>query len=226
MKDIWIIGDSVGAGIVLNEKGRYGFSGQALCARLQSCGYDVHRLAQMGATAEHALAHAARIPDGSCGLALVSLGGNDCDFNWTQVAKSPEEEHISGTPLARFSKAVQELFANLRARGVEPYALIPPPIDSKRYFHTITKRGADARGVMKFLGHLTRISEWQERYALAFAAATAQSGCQLIDVRGAFLHTKDFRTLIGQDGIHPNDSGYALLSDTVVPFVQASGCAL
>ena len=38
-------------------------------------------------------------------------------------------------------------------------------------------------------------------------------GCALIDLRDGFLTRHDYKALIGPDGIHPTEAGYAIIDD-------------
>nr|MDD6335893.1 SGNH/GDSL hydrolase family protein [bacterium] len=214
---IYLLGDSVAAGVYMNAKGRYQLCEQGLPSRLKQQGFEVHNLARMGAKVSQAADLANRaLPDKATGRILVCLGGNDCDFDWADIGQHPESQHTPNTPLDIFCEKARALLSRLRQKGLTPTVLVPPPIDSSRYFATFTARGADGRGVMRWLGHLCRIHEWQELYAMAIGDIGREAGCPVINVRSRFLLERDYRQLLCQDGIHPNAQGYQLLSDTVL----------
>ena len=58
-------------------------------------------------------------------------------------------------------------------------------------------------------------------YNNAVLKIAAAKNVLLIDIREAFLKTRDYLTLLCEDGIHPNEAGHALISDVVMKAIPA-----
>lgn len=155
-------------------------------------------------------------------LTLIEFGGNDCDFDWRAVAENPAGRHHPSTDFSRFHSLLLELVRDVRSLGSEPVLLTLPPLDADRYFRWIS--GADdERGnrILKWIGSITRIYWWQERYNAAILEVARETETRCIDVRSAFLHDADYTQLICRDGIHPNESGHQLIARRVLGFFRS-----
>ena len=42
---------------------------------------------------------------------------------------------------------------------------------------------------------------------------------KLIDIRSAFLQRRDYSRFLSDDGIHPNEEGYALIAEAVMQYL-------
>lgn len=151
-----------------------------------------------------------------CDLGVIEFGGNDCDFNWAEVAEDPDFDHIPYTPLDVFEQNVQEMITLLKQHGIP--ILIPslPPLHAPRYFDWITRGGLSRENILRFLGDVERIYRHHERYSMAVSRLALQNGCHLVDVRDAFLQKKNYGDYLCADGIHPNEKGHQLMRDTFV----------
>jgi lysophospholipase L1-like esterase len=52
-------------------------------------------------------------------------------------------------------------------------------------------------------------------YNIAVVKLASIKNIPLIDIRKAFLETRDYLNLYCEDGIHPNEAGHALISDVL-----------
>jgi acyl-CoA thioesterase I len=154
-------------------------------------------------------------------VVLIELGGNDCDYKWAQIAVDPHADHRPATEAAVFEEKLNNLVGSLRADGVAPVLMTLPPIDADRYFSWISKSGSEAAThILQWLGSVTRIYWWQEKYNAMVVNVAERTHTERIDLRSAFLHTPDFRKLLCKDGIHPNKEGHALISRTIADFLS------
>ncbi|HWQ80094.1 MAG TPA: SGNH/GDSL hydrolase family protein [Anaerovoracaceae bacterium] len=142
---------------------------------------------------------------------VLEFGGNDCDFNWAEVAKSPLGPHFCNTPIPQFKEKYLEMISRVRQNGGRPVLLNLPPIDAQRYFSWIS-RGLDANNILAFLGGIETIYQWQELYSKTVEELAAVEKVPLIDIRSEFLKKKDFSSYLCADGIHPNEKGHLLIS--------------
>jgi len=145
---------------------------------------------------------------------ILEFGGNDCDFNWAEVASEPSADHCCNTPIPEFREKYRELIRRVRQNGGRPVLLNLPPIDSKRYFRWIS-RGLDCKSIMTFLGETDTIFRWQEMYSKAVEELAAAERVPLIDIRSGFLSQKNFSRFLCADGIHPNEKGHLLISKAI-----------
>ena len=214
----YIYGDSLTKGVILDEKtGRYR-SGHVLdIAEFERALHVVvHNESMFGCTVEKGVQRLfKRLDTGAqCNKVLLEFGGNDCDFDWAQVAADPLNHHDPKTPFPRFKQIYTQAVKELQRRGIEVVVIMPPPIDSQRYFNWITRNGLNGDAIMTFLGEVQRIDHHQQLYATAAGQIALKNGCQLIDLRSPFL-ARPMLPLLCEDGIHMNTHGQELIMDTL-----------
>lgn len=217
---ITIWGDSLLKGVVLDElAGRYRILKDNMvsqCATL--LGLPITNRCHFGITSSKG--KEILISDLSqgqaCDAAVIEFGGNDCDFNWQQVAADPDFNHIPNTPLPVFKQNVSEMICALQQNNIP--VLIPnlPPLHAQRYFNWITRDGLSGDNILRFLGDVQHIYRHHERYSLAVDRLAQENGCYLVDVRDAFLDKKNYADYLCADGIHPNQMGHQLMRDAFI----------
>jgi len=97
--------------------------------------------------------------------ALVEYGGNDCNYDWPDVAAHPEQNHDPVVLADEFRASMAAIVQMLREAGIRPIFTTLPPIDEVKYLACIDHNGASAAGVMQWLGDVRRIYRTQERYS-------------------------------------------------------------
>lgn len=224
-QSVLVIGDSITKGVYYDEqRGRHallknGFC-SLLCERLQLA---VENLSRFGCTTQSALQILkSRLQKGPRpALVLLELGGNDCDYHWDDIAKTPEAEHMPFTPLEQYGENLREMVECVKAAGSQPIVCNLPPIDADRYFRFFTGNNADKGAqILKWLGEVGRIYWWHERYN-AMAEYIAQlTRTPLIMLRRALLSAYDYRRFVSPDGIHPNAEGHARMAELVLEDVR------
>ncbi len=145
---------------------------------------------------------------------ILEFGGNDCDYNWAEVARDPFSEHLCNTPILQFREKYRELISRVLQSGGNPVLMNLPPIDAKRYFRWISK-GLNKKNILAFLGEVDFIYRWQEMYSVAVEDLAAEKKIPLIDIRSEFLSKRNLGDYICEDGIHPNDKGHLLISKAI-----------
>lgn len=145
---------------------------------------------------------------------ILEFGGNDCDYNWAEVAGDPFGEHFCNTPIPLFREKYMELIGRVRQNGGKPVLLNLPPIDPKRYFRWISN-GLNGKNILAFLGEIEAIYRWQEMYSKAVDELAADENIPLIDIRSGFLIKRNFSDYLCADGIHPNEKGHLLISKVI-----------
>lgn len=62
----------------------------------------------------------------NCDTVLLGYGGNDCDYNWQEVAENPNKEHLPNTPLNKFEQVYHNMIKKLKESGMEPLMMSLP----------------------------------------------------------------------------------------------------
>ena len=209
-----IYGDSLMKGVVTDENtGRYRATMQRNVAAFETQFHmTVQNAARFGLTADKGQSLLEKDLRTGAGFdyALLEFGGNDCNYCWEEVSARPDDPHAPLTELDRFTQIMRGMIKTLHARGVAPLLMTLPPLDAERYFAFIS-RGKDANNILRFLGDVHMIYRFHELYSSTIEALARQTNTLLIDVRSRFLGLRNFKSLIGPDGIHPNENGYAIL---------------
>jgi len=223
--NVYLFGDSVARGIILNEEGHYTpikeYFGALAAEKL---GVNLVNKAMFGCTITKGLDILRRFAAGfrgsaaSCpatGIALLEFGGNDCDFLWNEIAETPEAEHLPATPLESFSRKYCEMIDSLRSTGLRPAIMTLPPLVAERYLDWITRKGLDRGAILRWLGDVQQIFRWHEGYDTAVRKIAAGKACPLLDIRKTFLARGDYRDYMCEDGIHPNREGHRLIESSL-----------
>jgi lysophospholipase L1-like esterase len=219
-----VSGDSISRGIVFDEaKGKYAVLETSYVALVQRrLKGIVQNASRFGNTIVRGLGKLGReIEKGQPDVVLIEYGGNDCDFAWDEVAAHPEAEHEPQTDLAVFEETLTGTIASLKAENIVPVLMTLPPLNADNYLKWVSHQDeAVELNILKWLGSVTKIYWWQERYSSAILSIAEKTKTRCIDVRHAFLEYSDFLSLMCRDGIHPNESGHELIAQTVLGYVS------
>ena len=213
---VQIYGDSIMKAVLVDENFKYRPMAKPLLLQLQQeTGLETVNRAHFGCTTDKGQAILQRdLEKGiQCRAALLEFGGNDCDYNWSEVAADPDGEHLPNTPLQQFLDNLQSMAQALLSRGIQPILMTLPPLDAQRYLDFIGRLGSDKCAVLHWLGDVQMIYRWQEMYSSAIARLAAKLELPLADVRSRFLSRRDYGSLIARDGIHLTEAGYRLVFD-------------
>ena len=220
---IYLLGDSLSKGIMFDkEKGRFSLLRESFYNLLRPMfNTEVINLSRLGRTlsdARAALEQQLKLRKPRA--VAIELGGNDCDFDWEQVAKEPQGSHECKTPFAQFEQGIRDMVTRLRRENIVPVLINLPPIDADRYFRFICKEDPKMeKGILSFLGSITHIYWWHERFSSVIGKIAEEMGTRFIDIRGSFLYQEDYREFICDDGIHPNERGHKLIAECIHDFM-------
>lgn len=154
-------------------------------------------------------------------IVLIEFGGNDCDFDWEDIAHNPDIEHKPNTELITFRDTLLNMIDTLKNSNITPVLMTLPPLDYKRYFNWITKGDESAeQNVLHWLGSEIEIYNWHKAYSEMIAEVANKTKTLLVDVRSEFLKYRDYSRFLCIDGIHPNVEGHSLIADTVLSFFK------
>jgi lysophospholipase L1-like esterase len=156
-------------------------------------------------------------------IVVIEFGGNDCDFNWEAIAQNPLAHHEPNTDLNTFQNMLRNLIEQFRKSGIVPVLLTLPPIDAERYFKWISRNSSQAADmILTWLGSVSKIYWWQERYNSAIISIARETKTRWIDIRSAFLSHPDFTQFICKDGIHPNEQGHIIIAEKIIEYIKSN----
>jgi len=221
-----VSGDSISKGVIYDEtRSRYVILDDNYVSLLQSKLNGVLRnTAKFGNTLLKGLGNLKKDvlkekPD----VVLIEYGGNDCDFHWGEIASNPEAEHSPKTDFPAFEHMLLDMIDFLKNQQIMPILMSLPPLNAESYFKWVSQNNPVSEvNIMKWLGSVTKIYWWQERYNSTILKVAESTKTKMIDVRGAFLQQPDFTKFICMDGIHPNKEGHRIIYDKVMDFIRNS----
>lgn len=228
--NILVQGDSIFRGVVYDlEKRKYIFSPNRIEKQLQTkLNAKIINKSKFGnTTTRTAEKLQANLDKYAPELVILELGGNDCDFDWVKVSQAPKEDHKSNTDYIKYKEEMVAMIHQIRAEDKIPVLATIPPLDAECYFKWLCKlNNLPESSILEFIGNVSRIYWWQERYNAAILSIAHQEKCNLLDIRSAFLQTPDYRDYICIDGIHPNEAGQTLMSDYILSYIEETASHL
>ncbi|MCI1943953.1 SGNH/GDSL hydrolase family protein [Clostridium luticellarii] len=154
-------------------------------------------------------------------IVLIEFGGNDCDFNWEDIAKDPDSNHKPKTDISTFHDILSNMICTFEKSGITPILMTLPPLDYKRYFNWITRGDKTAeKNVLKWLGSEEKIYNWHRTYSEMVTEVAHRTKTALIDVRSEILKQDDYNRFLCIDGIHPNLYGHSLIANVILNFLK------
>ena len=220
---IFLLGDSVSKGVMFDkDKGRFSLLRESFYNLLRpKFNTEVVNISRLGRTLSDARAALEKqLLISKPRAVAIELGGNDCDFHWEEVAKEPQAPHECKTPFAQFEQGIRDLVTRLRRENIIPVLINLPPIDADKYFRFICREDPKMeKGILSFLGSVTHIYWWHERFSSVIGKVADDMGALIIDIRRSFMYQEDFREFIGDDGIHPNARGHKLIAECIHDFM-------
>lgn len=221
---IVVYGDSITKGVIFDEeRQRYTVMEDSFTDLIKKeCKGVIHGVGKFGNTIMRAVDKLHRLvinkkPD----IVLLEFGGNDCDFDWEEIAQNPQKEHNPKTELSLFQQTLKETVETIKENNAIPVLMSLPPLDAERYFKWISKNDPwYAKNILRWLETVSRIYWWHERYNAAVMRVAEETNSKLIDIRGAFLEKTDYRSLISIDGIHPNQSGHKVIARKIIEYTK------
>jgi len=154
-------------------------------------------------------------------MVLVEFGGNDCDYNWNEIAKNPEMEYKPNTDIYTFRETLLSMIDTLKNNHILPVLMTLPPLDPLKYFNWIAKEDSTSeKNILHWLGTKDRLFTWHNSYSKMITEVANETGTVLIDVRSEFLKHHDYTKFLCKDGIHPNIDGQSLIATVILNFLK------
>ena len=213
-----IFGDSIMAGVV-QENGRYSRCKDQFIRLEAETGAKLDNHSSFGSTVIKGFGRLENfLSQGRLGdYTLIEFGGNDCAYDWAEVAADPEGEHLSVVPPEEFEQEYARMIKTVAEAGSLPVAATLPPISSRRYLAHVCRDGLDSRAILRWLGDLEAIHRWQAGYSAMVRRVAQSLGCRILDLRSVFPGSiEEQEKYLCPDGIHPNRLGQQLMYEKAV----------
>ena len=151
-------------------------------------------------------------------IVLIEVGGNDCNFNWDEVAKHPDSEHEPIVPLERYLNNISYLVKEFQDKHITPVILTLPPLDPTRYYRFVADKFGSSIG--HWVSYVGGIEHWHGIYNRQLKKLAEELKVPLIDVRSYLKSVGDLHPLISEDGIHLTSKGYQCMSEAIFNALQ------
>ena len=223
METVVAFGDSVLKGVIY-ENEHYRVTDTAFYKRCEeSLGIVIENKAKFGSTIskgeslfERSLAS---IKDTPGEYVIMEFGGNDCDFNWSEISEDPYAEHLPMSTISDFITTYTYMIDQVKSIGKTPVLLSLPPIDSARYLKHISRERSE-ENILKWMQNDRQfITNWHERYNIEVFKIAIGNNIPVIDITSAFLEQKNYSEYLCEDGIHPNEKGHELIANSIMQHI-------
>ena len=155
-------------------------------------------------------------------IVFLEYGGNDCDFNWNEISQNPNADHKPKTDYTTFENKLRETLNFLKTNNILSIVMTLPPLNADKYLKWISNNDPlTETNILKWLGSVTKIYWWQEKYSSAVIKIAEETNTKWIDIRGAFLQYPDFTKFLCLDGIHPNQFGHEIIANSIIDFIKS-----
>lgn len=221
---VMLWGDSLGKGVVWNgARKRYGYTDlPAAEVAAEKLGINIVNRSKFGITAPQGLAIMEHdLTNGvTCDAAAIEFGGNDCNFQWAEIAADPMRQHDPATLPEAFAKTLTSMVENLLDRHIRPILLTLPPINAERYFHFFVGDKLNGDNILRWLGDVQQIYRYQEMYSHMVEKVGEAFGVRILDLRMRCLNKWNFTTeLLCEDGLHMTPEGQRFVGEQVAQLV-------
>lgn len=208
MKQLCLFGDSVFKGVTYDgATGRY-----HLCKdKLLLPNTPVNNYSKMGATVAVG-ENIIRRQIGHCTpdtVAVVELGGNDCNYPWDKIAAAPDGTYECAVMPQPFTETLARSIRLLQQTGATVIVSTLFPLSVSKFMSYISN-GLDRDGILRWLGDEDHLLRWQSYYSDLVKRTAETCGARVMDLRSHFLQ-KGYDRLLCDDGIHPTEEGHTLI---------------
>lgn len=214
---ISVYGDSILKGAVTGTESGHLFDiieDTSLDLASRALGFELNNQSVFGSVASKTQRRLVKdLEKGVCGdLAILESGGNDCDYSWSEVCETPDEQHFPRTKIEDFDRIMQEMIDACRNAKVTPLVMTMPPLVADWWFEHISE-GHDREIILKELNQYPfKLYLNHELYNMHLVEIAQKNNVQIVDMRRAMLEHPNYRTLMCKDGIHPNENGYRYMA--------------
>ena len=212
MQRIQFFGDSIIRGVLREDSGKLKLRADPGYSYISDRGFEVKNNARVGATIKKGMELLRRkLPlFGRSELVVLGFGGNDCDFDWQTMTDDPGADYRPHVEPEEFVALYERAVRETQETGATVAVCNLVPLDSEKYYRWICTQGTPAV-ISEWLGDPEMLYRWHERYNRAVESVAEATGSRLVNLREAFLTRHDYKNLIGIDGVHPTEAGYAVI---------------
>ncbi len=212
------LGDSIVKGVSM-ENGRYKVLESSYYNRFRETVFSkTINKGKFGLTSEKLLAGIEKQKESKPDIVFISIGANDCNFNWKAIAENPDGEHLPAIGKNQFEDNLCSIYDYFLTNKVSTIALNFPPLHAENFFNFLASK-LSGNNILKWLGNISRIYYHHESYNNIFETVTRSYGIDLIDIRSRFLMNENLEDLIGIDGMHPGAAGHDLIYRSISDYL-------
>lgn len=207
---ICLFGDSVSKGIIYdNNKKRYTKGNSFIKQFCNKNNIELDDNSRFGCTIEKAKEMVLRRIDSlkNYDYILLMLGGNDCNFNWEAVAKTPNNDHKSKLSPDEFKENYIELINIIKKYNNHIVIFNMIPVVGQMYLNYLGSSYGKEE-LLTFLKCSETIEHYNEMFNYVLYDISRICQVEIIDVRSCLLWIRDLSKYYSIDGIHPNQVGY------------------
>ncbi|QWB96121.1 SGNH/GDSL hydrolase family protein [Mycoplasmatota bacterium] len=207
MKNVAIFGDSVSKGVIYDsDLKRYRFAKGIDWQNIeQRLNIKIENHSKMGATITYGYHKLLKFLETNPNVdtILLEYGGNDCDYNWEEVAQSASKDYQPNTTIETFRNTLVKMIKLIESYHIKPIVLTLPSIHAQKYYKWIARKNINMENVLYFLGDIEHIYRHHELYNMTILEVAIQCRVEHIDIRKVFLTDGNPDAYICEDGIHP-----------------------
>lgn len=223
MVNIGLFGDSILKGIQINPVNKKYYVNNNIDAEILNKMYPIHiqNYSSFGCTVKKGsdLLKKRLAKNLGCDVIIMDYGGNDCDYNWKAISEDPAGIHFPNTPVELFSEIYRGIIDTLKRNNILPILTTLPPLEPQRFFEWFC-RDLNKENILAWLGDINTIYFHQESYSRTVEKIALETKVPLIDLRGAFLKAGNIKSLLCEDGTHPNTSGQKIIASSFYNFAN------
>ncbi|MEG2323512.1 MAG: SGNH/GDSL hydrolase family protein [Anaerovoracaceae bacterium] len=221
--EICVFGDSLARGVVFDEsKEKYFFSKNCF-VNLFSDELNIHvkNYAKFGCTTSKGLQIFEKNKDelSKYAYTVLEFGGNDCNFNWSEISENPNANFDPVVAPEVFSANYGHIIECVKKAGSNPVLFSLPPLDPNRFFNWVSK-GLNKENILHWLSDVNFIYRWQEYYNLMIFELARKYDVPVFDIRKIFLKSRCYEDLLCSDGMHPNEKGHYLINQEIAQILK------
>lgn len=216
-----LFGDSIGAGFYYDRSQDVYFFLENNFLKMfeKRTGIQAANYSIVGSTILDGLGRIRRSKDliSSCDYIGLEFGGNDADFPWSEIAKTPSKDFLNNVSFDKFIEVYEMILKKINEAERTPIVFSLPPIDADRYINYVSKK-LNSPQIKEFLDDSSiSLYQWHDMFNQSIEKMAYENKAVLVDVRGNFLFRgDDYKKLLCYDGIHPNEEGHKLICDAMM----------
>lgn len=204
------LGDSIVKGVSM-ENGRYKVLESSYYNKFKDTVFSkTKNNGKFGLTSEKLLTNIDKITESEPDIVFISIGANDCNYNWKEISENPESIHLPAIEKSQFEDNLCSIYDFFIKNNVPTISLNFPPLHAEKFFNFLASK-LSGENIIKWLGNISRIYYHHESYNNIFETVTRSYGIDMIDIRSRFLLNDNLEDLIGIDGMHPGATGHELI---------------